>query len=76
MVSKNGLLTGGFSSNLTLTGTVSGFNVYQATQKITSNQVINSGYTIYKAPEIELGSDFEVKLGAEFEIIIDDNSCP
>jgi len=76
LASKSTLLTGSFPANLTLTGTVSGFNVYQATQKITSTQVINSGYTIYKAPEIDLGSNFEVKLGAEFEMIIDDNDCP
>ncbi len=47
-----------------------------AIQKITSNQVINTGNTIYKAKEIELNNDFEVKSGAEFEIIIDDNGCP
>jgi len=70
------LLTGDFPANLTLTGTVSGFNEYKATQKITSNQVINSGYTVYKAGEIvELGNSFEVKLGAGFEIIFDDG-CP
>jgi len=76
LVSKRTLLTGNFPNTLTLTGTVSGFNVYQAIQKITSNQVINSGYTVYKAAEVELGNNFEVKLGAEFEIIIDDNGCP
>ena len=76
LVSKSSLLTGNFSINLALAGTVSGFNVYQATQKITSHQVIDSGYTIYKAPEVELGGNFEIKLGAEFEIIIDDNGCP
>ena len=76
LASKSTLLTGSFPANLTLSGTVSGFNVYQATQKITSNQVINSGYTVYKAAEVELDNDFEVKLGAEFEIIIDDNGCP
>ena len=76
LLSKSTLLTGNFPNTQTLTGTVSGFNVYQATQKITSNQVINSGYTVYKAKEVELGNDFEVKLGAEFEIIIDDNGCP
>jgi hypothetical protein len=72
LASKSALLSSGFPNNLTLTGTTNGFNVYQATQKITSNQVINSGYTIYKAREVELGNDFEVKLGAEFEIIIDE----
>lgn len=76
LASKSALLTGNFPNNLTLTGTVNGFNSYQATQKITSNQVINSGYTVYKAAEVELGNNFEVKLGAEFEIIIDDNGCP
>ena len=75
LVSKSALLTGSFPATLTLTGTVNGFNVYQATQKIISNQVINSGYTIYKAAEIELNNNFEVKLGAEFEMIIDDNGC-
>ena len=60
---------------LILSGTINGTNVYQATQKIISNQVINSGSTIYKAAEVELDNDFEVKLGAEFEIIIDDNDC-
>jgi len=76
LASNSTLLTGSFPANRTLSGTVNGFNVYQATQKITSNQVINSGYTVYKAKEVELGNDFEVKLGAEFEIIIDDNDCP
>ena len=76
LASRSAFLTGSFPNNLTLNGTVSGFNKYQATQKITSNQVVNSGYTIYKAPEVELGNNFEVKLGAEFEIIIDDNGCP
>ena len=66
-------LTG--TNNLTLTGIVSGFNGYHAIQKITSNQVINSDYTIYEAAEVELGNGFEVKLGAEFEIVIDDG-CP
>ena len=72
---NSALLTGNFPNNLTLSGIVNGFNEYQATQKITSNQIINSGYTIYKAAEVELDNDFEVKLGAEFEIIID-NGCP
>ena len=75
LASNSAILTGNLPNNLTLTGTVSGFNEYQATQKITSNQVVNSGYTVYKAGEIELSSGFEVQLGAEFEIIIDDG-CP
>jgi len=57
--------------NLTLSGTVNGTNLYQATQKIISNQVINSGSTTYKAAEVELDNGFEVKAGAEFEIMID-----
>ena len=51
------------------------FEFYQATQKITSNQVINSGYTVYKAEEVELDNNFEIKLGAAFDIIIDNNGC-
>jgi len=64
-------LTGGFPNSQSLSGTVNGFNIYQATQKITSNQVINSGYTVYKAEEVELDNNFETKLGAAFDIIID-----
>lgn len=56
------------SSSLALTGSVSGFREYIATQKITSNQVINIGHIIYKTAELELGNNFEVKSGAIFEI--------
>jgi hypothetical protein len=68
-------LTGNLQNYLTLSGTVTGFQEYQAIEKITSTQVINSGLTIYKANGVELNGGFEVKAGAEFEITIDDNGC-
>ncbi len=71
LVSNSNLLAG--TNNLTLTGIVNGYNEYLATQKITSNQIINSGFTIYKAHEVELGNYFEIKSDAVFEI--DNNDC-
>ena len=59
--------------NLTLSGTQTGNNEHKALNTIESTQVINSGNTTYTAgDEIILNPGFEVKLGAEFEAIIDD----
>jgi hypothetical protein len=63
------------SSELNLTETETGFNEYQARDRITSTQVIDDGVTIYKSDEIILNGGFEVKLGAEFEIKNDDTGC-
>ena len=63
------------SSELNLTGTTTGFNEYQARDKITSTQVIDGGVTIYKADEIILNGGFEVKIGTEFEMRNDDTGC-
>jgi hypothetical protein len=61
--------------SLNLSGTLSGFNSYQAKQKIESTQIINSGFTSYEAgTEIELLPGFEVKAGAGLEININ-NGC-
>lgn len=68
-------LTSSFQDNLTLSGTMTGFNEYQAREKIISTQVIDNGSTIYETLEHELNGGFEVKLGAEFQVIIDDNGC-
>ena len=62
-------------NDLILSGTINGTNEYRTAGNISSTQIINSGTTKYKAEEIELNGGFEVKLGAEFEIIID-CSCP
>jgi hypothetical protein len=77
LIRKRHMLTSteSYPNNISLTGYVSGYNLYRVNQKISSNQVINSGYTIYKAAEVELGPNFEIKLGADFEIMID-NGCP
>jgi hypothetical protein len=66
LASKSSYLTGNISDNLTLSGTVTGFNEYQAKTQITFTQVINSGFTIYKSPTIILSSGFEVKNGSVF----------
>jgi len=71
---NSSILTNPFPNTLILTGTQNGFNEYKATQTITSDQVINSGYTIYKTPAAELTNGFEVKSGAVFEIT-DDGGC-
>ncbi len=75
LASRSTYLTAVFPSILSLAGTVGGFNVYQAIQKITSTQIINSEYTVYKTKDVELGYNFEVKLGAAFEIVIDNSGC-
>jgi endonuclease/exonuclease/phosphatase family metal-dependent hydrolase len=60
--------------NLSLFGTQTGDSIYKAVN-IQSTQVINSGKTTYTASnEIVLNPGFEVKTGAEFEIIMDDDS--
>jgi hypothetical protein len=66
LVSHSSYLTGDIPDNLTLSGTVIGFNERQAKTQITSTQVINSGFTIYKSPTILLSPGFEVKSGAVF----------
>ncbi|MCD7972293.1 MAG: M12 family metallo-peptidase [Candidatus Azobacteroides sp.] len=75
LASKSSLLTGNIPATLTLSGTVNGFNEYQAREKITSTQIIQSGVTIYRSNTIELKEGFEVKANAEFEFINDDNGC-
>jgi len=58
--------------NLSLSGTVTGNNTYEATGTIQSTQVISSGKTTYTAgDEVVLDDGFEVASGAEFEIIMD-----
>ncbi|MDR0733152.1 MAG: M12 family metallo-peptidase [Dysgonamonadaceae bacterium] len=66
LASHSSYLTGNIPNNLTLSGTVTGFNERQARTQITSTQVINSGFTIYKSPTILLSPGFEVKSGAVF----------
>jgi hypothetical protein len=66
LVSHSSYLTGDIPDNLTLSGSIIGFNERQAKIQITSTQVINSGFTIYKSPTILLSPGFEVKSGAVF----------
>ncbi|MEX1014089.1 MAG: M12 family metallo-peptidase [Candidatus Paceibacterota bacterium] len=61
--------------NLSLSGTVSGFNEFQASNSIISTQTISSGFTIYKTEEVILNVGFEVYSGSIFEIIIQDSGC-
>lgn len=75
LASKSAILTKNFSNNLTLSGTATGFNEYQTRERIISTQVIENGATIYKTKEVELNGCFEVKAGAEFEFVVDDNNC-
>ena len=61
-------------TNLPLSGTQTGDNEYKAVN-IQSTQVINSGKTTYTAGNsVVLNPGFEVELGAEFEIIMDDDA--
>jgi hypothetical protein len=69
------ILNNPIPNNINLTGSVSGFNEFQARESITSNQVIESGVTIYKANDIILNGGFEVKIGSEFQMINDDTGC-
>jgi hypothetical protein len=71
----SGLLTGYIPDYRTLSSTATKFNEYLAREKITSTQVIENGSTVYRTKEIELNGGFEVKLGAEFQMIVDDNGC-
>jgi len=73
--SKRAYLLSSMLDNQTLSGTVNSFKVYLARGKITSTQVIENGLTVYRSKEHELNGGFEVKLGAEFQMIIDDNGC-
>jgi hypothetical protein len=66
LVSHSSDLTGDIPDNLILSGTIAGFNERQTKTQITSTQVINSGFTIYKSPTILLSPGFEVKSGAVF----------
>ena len=60
--------------NLTLSGTQTGNNDYEASDTIKSTQVINSGKTTYTAGEsVILNPGFKVELGAEFEIVMKDD---
>lgn len=60
--------------NLPLSGTQTGNNKYKAVN-IQSTQLINSGKTTYIAGnEIVLNPGFEVKPGAEFEAIVENDS--
>lgn len=60
--------------NLPLSGTVNG-NQYQKGSTIESTQVIESGKTTYLAEEeVVLNEGFEVKEGAEFEVMFDRDS--
>ena len=60
--------------NLPLSGTVTG-NQYQKGSSIESTQVIESGKTTYLAEEdVVLNAGFEVKAGAEFEVMFDRDS--
>ena len=60
--------------NLPLSGTVTG-NQYQKGSSIESTQVIESGTTTYLAEEdVVLNAGFEVKAGAEFEVMFDRDS--
>ena len=72
---KRAYLLGSSPDYRTLSGTETGFKEYRAREKITSTQVIENGLTAYKTKEIELNEGFEVKLGAEFQMIVDDNGC-
>jgi hypothetical protein len=75
LVNHSSYLTGNIPDNLTLSGTVTGFNEYRANIQITSTQVINSGETVYKTPSVSFLSNFEVKPGAVFSIT-ELNDCP
>lgn len=60
--------------DLPLSGTVTG-NQYQKGSKIVSTQSIESGKTTYLAEEeVVLNEGFEVKEGAEFEVLFDRDS--
>ena len=62
-------------ANLTLSGTKTGNNEYEALNSIQSTQVIHSGTTTYTAGnEIVLNPGFETEAGAEFEAVIEDVS--
>ncbi|MDR1224128.1 MAG: M12 family metallo-peptidase [Tannerella sp.] len=75
LANHSSYLTGNIPDNLTLSGTVTGFNKYRATTQITSAQVINSGETAYKTPSVSFSSNFEVKSGAIFSVT-ELNDCP
>jgi len=60
---------------LVLSGSINGFNEFQARINITSTQIIESGYTVYKSDEVILNNGFEAQMGCEFETISDDNGC-
>ncbi len=75
LTNNSASLTGNFQDNLTLSGSATGFNEYQAREKITSTQVIENGSTVYKTKELELNGGFEIKVGAEFQGVMDDNGC-
>ena len=71
--SKSSNLTWNFPGALTLSGSQTGFNAHQAQQTITSTQVINSGYTSYKAgSKIVLKPGFHAKAGSRFIASIED----
>ena len=73
--SKSSYLTGNISTSLTLSGSLTGFQSYEATQTITSTQVVNSGFTSYKAGNsISLKPGFQAKSGSLFTAAIEDDS--
>jgi len=68
-------LTRDIPYSLNLSGTVTGFNSYEAVQTITSTQVINSGFTSYKAgTQIVLSPGFHARAGSEFIATIENTS--
>jgi len=70
--SNRHILTRIIPKSLNLSGTLTEFQSYNATQTITSNQVINSGFTSYRAgKEIVLTNGFAALSGSNFLAIID-----
>lgn len=63
-------------NDLQLNGTISDLNLFYTRGSITSSQVMESAFTVYKASEGILDSGFEVKLGSVFNFEMVKPNCP
>ena len=73
--SKQSILQGNISNSLSLSGSITGFNSYEATQSITSTQIVNSGFTSYETGQIiNLLPGFKANVGSVFKASIRDIS--
>jgi hypothetical protein len=70
---RNSYLKRNLTNDYNLSGNLTGFNSYEAIKTITSSQVINSGFTSYKAgTKIVLSPGFHAKSGTIFSATIED----